>query len=580
MRFVNTQGALPCYNTAMVIQFDDEKQDKKIAELREQEEEELSQILATRYGIIYSDLSAFSINTDALRIIDEDEARKAGVAVIDRVAKKIQVAILSPNKEETKAVIQSLQERGYGITLHLVSRKSMERAWERYKDISFATETKAGTLDISNEEIRDIMNAVRSIDDVKKLVQETMAMKKSFRISRIVEIIIAGAIATGASDIHVEPEEEVARLRFRLDGVLVDIIVFDKETYQLLLSRIKLLSGLKLNIKNAAQDGRFSIVIDQKSIEVRTSTLPGAYSESIVMRLLDPDSLQIPLESLGMQPRLLEIMKKEILKPNGLILNTGPTGSGKTTTLYAFLSRTKNPEIKVITIEDPIEYHLSGIVQTQVDAKKGYTFETGLRATLRQDPDVIMVGEIRDKPTAETAIQASLTGHLVYSTLHTNNAAGTYPRLIDLGVDSKILNDAINVVMAQRLVRILCPHCKKEVPMDTALAPVAGTILGEILQIMPECEFKHLPETMWSAVGCEKCHGLGYKGRQAVFEVILRDPKLDDVLRGHPSIHEIRMATKHQGILTLVQDGVLKALRGVTTFDELGRVVDITPEQE
>jgi type IV pilus assembly protein PilB len=562
----------------MVIQFADDKQEKKLSELRLQEEEELADILAKRYGLYYVDLTGLSINTDALRLIPEEEARAAGIAVFGQVGKKLQVAILTPNPEPVKALIQGLSDRGYVPMVYMVSKRSLDRAWERYKDVSFAVETKAGTLDISNEEIRAILDRVKTIEDVRVVVKEVMAMKKAFRVSRIVEVIVAGAIALGASDIHVEPEDEFIRLRYRLDGVLTDVLLFDKETYQLLLSRLKLLSGLKLNVKNSAQDGRFSIVIDKKEIEVRSSTLPGAYSESVVMRLLDPSSLQIPLETLGMEPRLLEIMKKEILKPNGLILNTGPTGSGKTTTLYAFLSRTKSPEIKVVTIEDPIEYHLEGIVQTQVDPKKNYTFETGLRATLRQDPDVIMVGEIRDKPTAETAIQASLTGHLVYSTLHTNNAAGTYPRLIDLGVDSKILNDAINVVMAQRLVRILCPHCKKQVPMDPKRIDVVTKVLAEIRATMPECEFTETPTTMWQAVGCPKCHEVGYKGRVAVFEVILRDPALEEVLRTHASAMEIRNATRHQGILTLVQDGVLKAMRGVTTFDELERVVDIAPE--
>jgi type II secretory ATPase GspE/PulE/Tfp pilus assembly ATPase PilB-like protein len=563
----------------MVVHFEDDKQDRKLKELRFEEEEELAQILAQRYGMRYADLTGLAVNTDALRLVSEEEARAGNVAVFDQVNKKVQIAVQSPSQDHTTAVIRSLEERGYTVIPVVVSMKSLQYAWERYKDLSFAIETKAGTLDISNDEIRDIMASIKTIDDVKKLVTDTMAMKKAFRVSRIVEIIIAGAIATKASDIHVEPEDAAVRLRYRLDGVLTDIILFDRETYLLLLSRLKLLAGVKLNIKNAAQDGRFSILIDKKEIEVRVSTLPGAYSESVVMRLLDPTSLSIGLDTLGMEPRLLEIMSNEIKKPNGLILNTGPTGSGKTTTLYAFLNRTKSSEVKVITIEDPIEYHLEGIVQTQVDPKKGYTFETGLKASLRQDPDIIMVGEIRDKPTAETSIQASLTGHLVYSTLHTNNAAGTFPRLIDIGVDASILNDSINVVMAQRLVRILCTSCRTKVPFDPKYTLKIKTILEEVNATMPECEIKTLPPDMWKAVGCPLCHGVGYKGRIAIFEVILKDPKLEEVLRTHASSHDIRVATKHQGILTMVQDGVLKALRGITTFEELERVVEINPEQ-
>ena len=562
----------------MALQFDDERQDRKLRELRVEEEEELARILADRYKMKYVDLTGISIDTDALRLLDEEAARASNVAVFDAVGKKIQVAIQSPSQEEAMARLRNLEERGYIVIPFVVSKKSLDYAWDRYKDLSYSVESKAGTLDVSNDAIRKIMEAIKSVEDVKKVVAETMALKKSFRVSRVVEIIVAGAIATKASDIHVEPEDEYVRLRYRLDGVLVDVLLFDKETYFLLLSRIKLLSGVKLNVRTAAQDGRFSIVIDQKEIEVRMSTLPGAYAESIVMRLLDPSSLSIGLETLGMEPRLLEIMRREIQKPNGLILNTGPTGSGKTTTLYAFLNQTKGSDNKVITIEDPIEYHLDGIVQTQVDPKKGYTFESGLRASLRQDPDIIMVGEIRDKPTAETAIQASLTGHLVYSTLHTNNAAGTYPRLIDLGVDPKILNDSINVVMAQRLVRILCSHCRVQIPMDPRFVPVCTTILDEIRKLAPEMEFPTLPTTMWKEVGCPHCNGLGFKGRIAIFEIIMKDKNLEAVLRTNASAREIREATRGQGVLTMVQDGVLKALRGTTTLEELERVVEILPE--
>lgn len=562
----------------MALQFDDERQDRKLRELRVEEEEELARILADRYQMKYVDLTGISIDTDALRLLDEEAARASNVAVFDAVGKKIQVALQSPSQEAAMARLRNLEERGYIVVPFVVSKKSLDYAWDRYKDLSYSVESKAGTLDVSNDAIRKIMEAIKSVEDVKKVVAETMALKKSFRVSRIVEIIVAGAIATKASDIHVEPEDEYVRLRYRLDGVLVDVLLFDKETYFLLLSRIKLLAGVKLNVRTAAQDGRFSIVIDQKEIEVRMSTLPGAYAESIVMRLLDPSSLSIGLETLGMEKRLLEIMQREIQKPNGLILNTGPTGSGKTTTLYAFLNKTKGSDNKVITIEDPIEYHLDGIVQTQVDPKKGYTFESGLRASLRQDPDIIMVGEIRDKPTAETAIQASLTGHLVYSTLHTNNAAGTYPRLIDLGVDPKILNDSINVVMAQRLVRILCPHCRVQIPMDPRFIPVCTTILNEIRTLIPDIEFPTLPTSMWKEVGCPHCNGLGFKGRIAVFEIIMKDKKLEEVLRTNASAREIREATRHQGVLTMVQDGVLKALRGTTTLEELERVVEIVPE--
>jgi len=284
----------------MALQFDDERQDRKLRELRVEEEEELARILADRYKMKYVDLTGISIDTDALRLLDEEAARASNVAVFDAVGKKIQVALQSPSQENAMARLRNLEERGYIVIPFVVSKKSLDYAWDRYKDLSYSVESKAGTLDVSNDAIRKIMEAIKSVEDVRKIVAETMALKKSFRVSRVVEIIVAGAIATKASDIHVEPEDEHVRLRYRLDGVLVDVLLFDKETYFLLLSRIKLLSGVKLNVRTAAQDGRFSIVIDQKEIEVRMSTLPGAYAESIVMRLLDPSSLSIGLETLGM----------------------------------------------------------------------------------------------------------------------------------------------------------------------------------------------------------------------------------------------------------------------------------------
>ena len=384
---------------------------------------------------------------------------------------------------------------------------------------------------------------------------------------------MAGALSLGASDVHLEPEEESVRMRYRLDGVLIEATTFDAPTYALISSRLKLLSGLKLNIKNAAQDGRFSIQVNQKEIEIRTSVLPGAYAETIVMRILDPSTIALPMEALGFDKYLMEIFAREIAKPNGMILNTGPTGSGKTTTLYAFLRQVHNPGIKIVTIEDPIEYHLPGIVQTQVS--KDYTFASGLRSTLRQDPDVIMVGEIRDAEVASTAVHASLTGHLVFSTLHTNDAAGTFPRLIDMGVNADILGAAVTVAMAQRLVRRLCPECRVPQPIGAE----DKKLMEPLLRNIPHAD--ELPanrETMWLPKGCEKCGNLGYKGRIAVVEVILMDHEIEEVVRHTSSERDIWKAAAHQKIRRMGQDGIVKVLQGVTSLEELGRVVDLHDE--
>lgn len=557
--------------TPMTISFDDNKSNQRLHDLRQQEEEDLAELIAGKYKLPYVDLSGIAINTDGLKLIPKDMAEKAKIAVFDMNGKKLKIAVISPKREETTAVLNDIEQRGYIFEIYIVSNRSLEKAWSRYADISFATESKSGSLEINSDQINEFINKTQNIEDTKKLIEEVMAMKKAFRVSRIVEIVLAGAMATKSSDIHVEPEETKARVRFRIDGVLTDIAFFDIETFKLLLSRIKILSGMKLNVKDQAQDGRFSIKIQDKEIEIRSSILPGAYSESIVMRLLNPDSLVVNLQELGIEPELQEMFNLQLNRPDGLILNTGPTGSGKTTTLYAFLKQTLTPGIKVITIEDPIEYHLSGIVQTQVEHDKGYDFASGLRASLRQDPDIIMVGEIRDIETAETAIHASLTGHLVFSTLHTNTAAGAFTRLIDLGVNPKVLTSAIRIAIAQRLVRKLCPDCKKITPLDPIKLALAKSIYDGIDN----------PKIPWSenfygpGDGCPTCNNLKYKGRIALFEAVLSDKAVEEVMQMNPSEREIKEAARAQGILDMSQDGIVKALKGMTDVAELERVINL-----
>jgi type II secretory ATPase GspE/PulE/Tfp pilus assembly ATPase PilB-like protein len=401
------------------------------------------------------------------------------------VNKRIWVAMRAPERADALQAVADLERLGYSAQRFIVSRASLEHAWDRYHDLSYATESEAGILTLSNEVIQDALSKVKTLDQLHEMLQTSAASKDTHRISRILEIVMAGALSLGASDIHLEPEDAGVRMRYRLDGVLVEAAMFDAPTYALIAARIKLLSGLKLNVKNAAQDGRFSIVVNEKEIEIRCSVLPGAYAETVVMRILDPSTIMLDMNILGFDKYLMDIFEREIAKPNGMILNTGPTGSGKTTTLYAFLRRVALPGVKVITIEDPIEYHLSGIVQTQVS--RDYTFASGLRSTLRQDPDIIMVGEIRDAEVAATAVHASLTGHLVFSTLHTNDAGGTFPRLMDMGVNADILGAAVTVAMAQRLVRKLCPHCREAAPIQGEDAKTMETLLHNIPHPEDQC---------------------------------------------------------------------------------------------
>jgi type IV pilus assembly protein PilB len=555
-----------------MIDFDEDKQDKRIATLRKQEEEHLAQIMAEKFGIPYLDLTAVPIDIDALRYVSETEAREASLAVFNALDKKIDIAVLSPENKAAQEIIKKIEEKGNIVTVHMVSHNSLEKVWGRYKDLSYSFETKGGALDISNDQITDFLSSVHTTADVATLINEVLSMKKAYRISRILEIILAGAIAIKASDIHLEPEETFVRLRYRLDGVLTDITEFDLDTFRLLLSRIKLISNLKLNV-GSAQDGRFSIKLSNTEIEIRTSLLPGAYSESVVLRVLNPDSISVGLEELGINEHLLKILMHEIEKPNGMMLNTGPTGSGKTTTLYAFLKKVHVPGIKIITIENPIEYHLEGIVQTQTDEKKNYTFNEGLRSALRQDPDIIMVGEIRDQETAETSINAALTGHLVFSTLHTNNASGTFPRLVDLGVNPKTLSSAINIAMAQRLVRRLCKECKKEVPVTETDKKLIDSVMDSVVDKTQIEGLKR--DTYFQAVGCPQCNNIGYKGRIGIHEAIRMDDAIEKVINENLSEREIKKASLPQGILDLKQDGIVKVLKGITTLDELSRVVDM-----
>lgn len=555
-----------------MIEFNEEKQNRRIADLKKREEEELTQTLSSKYGLGYLDLSAVPINIDALRVVHEMDAKEAMLAVFDIVDKKIKVAVLSPNNQKTLSKLEEFKEEGYQPTVYMVSHESLNKVWDRYKDLSFSSETKGGALDISNDSIVEMLGKIPNLPAIQKEIEVVLGAKKSYRISKILEIILAGAISTKASDVHMEPEEDYVRLRYRLDGVLTDILRFDRDTYKLLLSRIKLISNLKLNL-TGAQDGRFSIKLPNSDVEVRTSLLPGAYSESVVLRLLNPNATSVNLEERGIHPKLLNIFLHEIGKPNGMVLVTGPTGSGKTTTLYSFLKKIHKPDVKIITIENPIEYHLPGIVQTQTDPEKNYTFAAGLRSALRQDPDVIMVGEIRDGETAEVAIDAALTGHLVFATLHTNNAAGSFPRLIDLGVNPKVITSAISISIAQRLVRTLCSDCKKEVTPSTQ----DKKLIDEVLLSIRDATYLEgvTRDKVWEAEGCPKCNASGYIGRTGIFEAILADKAIEGVILKNPSEREIWEAAAPQNILDMKQDGIIKVLKGLTSVEELRRVIDL-----
>jgi len=432
-----------------------------------------------------------------------------------------------------------------------------------------------GEIKVSSEFLSEIQRDVTNIPTFQDKIEESFEN----RITETLEVILGGAICLGASDIHFEPKKLTSKIRIRADGMLQEVVSFDQEIYAKIISRIKLLSRLKLNVKDRPQDGRFSVALPEDpnaeitklyTIEIRVSVLPSEYGETIVLRILNPKKL-VSFDQLGLRPDLLELFEREMSKPNGMVIVTGPTGSGKTTTLYAFLKKVQSPEIKIITIEDPIEYHLSEISQTQVNPAKQYTFANGLRSVMRQDPDIILVGEIRDLETASIALQASLTGHLVFTTLHTNDAAGTIARLQALGEKPVNIAPAINLAVAQRLIRKTCKYCKK-----------MRKVKPEELEKLKKA-FKNFPKNIKKpkidanlkiseAVGCKECNSTGYKGRAGIFEAFIVDDNMQNFILTSPSIASLNQKAIEGGMTTIYQDGMLKVINGVTTIEEIERV--------
>lgn len=539
-------------------------------QLRRKDTEASTVLLAQKYGIPYADLTVIPVEIDAIKIAPEPDARAAELAVFQLIGNRLKIAVRNPEKPETRALIERLRAVPYQCDLFLVSGISLARAWDAYRKVPDAHAASASAIALSPERLSALEKEILSLPDIARQIAER-ELKKT---SETLEVILAGALATNASDIHIEPQEKNARLRLRLDGMLHDIAELPPKLFALLLSRIKLVSELKLNIHDRAQDGRFTIALDRgTAIEVRASTLPGPYGENVVLRILNPKSIELSLQDLGMSPWVRAAMEKELKKPNGLILTTGPTGSGKTTTLYTFLRAIHDPAIKIITIEDPIEYHLIGIEQTQVDSEKGYDFANGLRAIVRQDPDAILVGEIRDLETAETAMHASLTGHLVFSTLHTNDAAGTIPRLIDLGVRPSIIAPAINVAMAQRLVRKLCDKCREPVGRENAVWENVKKELAAFPKNLPVPPAEEWKIFRPGNKACAACAGIGYKGRTGLYEIILVDDRVEKLILASAPESDIRREAIAQGQLTMRQDGILKVLAGITDIAELERIV-------
>ena len=544
-----------------------EKLKQKLINIKIKELEEKVANQARQIGISYISLVDFPISPEALSLISEENAFKHKVVCFYRTEQKAKLAstqVESPGLAEFREQL----EGAYAVKteLFLISEHSFDFVYKRYASLPKITKIVKG-VEISPEEFEYFKNKIKTFKDLNREIQ-------GVKISDMVTLIMASSVQSRASDIHIEAEEMDIKIRFRVDGVLIDVAEIDKKFWPSIISRIKLLSGLKMNVTNRPQDGRFTIYLDKEKTDVRVSTLPTAYGESVVMRLLRSSVTGLGFKELGFRKDVFELLKEQIERPNGMIITTGPTGSGKTTTLYSILNRLNDPETKIITLEDPIEYRLKGINQSQVDKSKEYTFAKGLRSILRQDPDVVMVGEIRDLETADIAIQAALTGHLVISTLHTNDAAGALPRFLSMGAKPYLLAPAINAVIGQRLVRKICKKCRKEIRLDPEKLERVKKILSE----MPEkpgikVDLKNLK--FYQGQGCEECQGLGYKGRVGVYEALTVDADIEKaVLSGELSEYKMKELAQKQGMVTMAQDGLLKALDGLTTIEEVFRVAE------
>ncbi len=553
-----------------MIEFQDEKFKDRLLDVHNQEEEVLVKSLAQQYGMSYVNLRGYTINPDALRFIDRETASSAEIIAFDYTFDSLSVAIRTPNNPKTQDKIEALKNEKKNIKVYLCSKRSIQHGLKRYEDLQTNVKSKKGMLDINAEVVASHAKSIKSADDVSKAIQSVRSANNVKRVSETIELIFAGAVALGASDIHIEPEVNTVRIRYRMDGVLQNIADIENKTHNRIMSRIKLLSGMVLNQQQQAQDGRFTFTIEGKEIEIRSSIIPDTSGESIVMRLLDPSVAGFTLEKIGLNDQMYELLNEQLKRPNGLIITTGPTGSGKTTALYALLRKAHTQERKIITIENPVEYKIDGIVQTQVGGD--YTFAGGLRAILRQDPDVIMVGEIRDEEVASTAIHAAQTGHLVFSTLHTNHAIGAFPRLIDIGIDSRMIGSSVNVVLAQRLVRVLCASCKRKRNADENEVELIKKILTTH-PFPPE-----LNETIeiHDSVGCSKCGQTGFAGRAAIFEAVVVDEAVEEMVINDPREHMIAEAAKPQKIPTMAEEGISKVLKGETSLPELRRVVDLS----
>ncbi|MEK7620351.1 MAG: GspE/PulE family protein [Patescibacteria group bacterium] len=542
-----------------------EKFDEKMHDVRLKEKETEAQAQAQTLGVSYVNLKGFPISPEALRLVPQERAEALKTVCFLFTGPEIRLASLNPTDQAVKDLLFELQERHKANGgVYKITDESYRVALKAYDTLPKIKEIVKG-VKVTDDELEKFKSQLTGYADVQKVMDNAS-------VTDIMTIVMAAGLQFGTSDVHIEAEQSKIVVRFRVDGVLQEVASLPHDFWKKIIARIKLISGLKINITDRPQDGRFTIFLKTGDTDVRVSTIPTTWGESVVMRILKPSAINVEFEQLGYRPLAAAKLLKEIEKPHGMIMTTGPTGSGKTTTLYAILRKLNTADVKIITLEDPIEYKLEGINQSQIEQSRNYTFAGGLRSILRQDPDIVMVGEIRDLETAEVAINAALTGHLMLSTLHTNDAAGAIPRFISMGVKPFLLAPALNAIIGQRLARKVCEKCKELV----TLTPEELELVRKVAtQIPPASGEKIAPESEWKfykGKGCEVCNGTGYKGRVGLYEILTMSDSIKGALSESISEYQVRELAKEQGMTTMLQDGILKVLDGVTTVEEVTKV--------
>lgn len=536
----------------------------------------LAQERAKTLGVPLADLAGKLISPQILREVTEEAATFYQFVPMEKKGRLLEVGMLNPDDLKSQEAVRFIaQNRNFEPKIFLITDSDFKNVLKQYRTLKEEVDTALSEL----EKELSVKDEPQGEDRKLKAEAALERVMAEAPITKIVAVILRHANEGRASDIHIEPTEERLRIRFRVDGVLYTSLLLPRAVHPAVVSRIKILSNLKIDEMRVPQDGRFHSVIDSQKIDFRVSTFPTSFGEKVVLRLLDPTQGVKTFESLGLDGRNRQVVEEAMARPFGMILLSGPTGSGKTTTLYAILKTLNQEEVNVVSLEDPVEYFIEGVSQSQIKPEIGYTFASGLRSILRQDPDVILIGEIRDNETAEIAMHAALTGHLVFSTLHTNEAAGTIPRLLDMKVQAAILAPALNLSIAQRLVRKLCVFCRKKVK----LAPEETKKIQEIIAKLPERVKKPKLgdeiEIFEAGVGCEKCSGTGYKGRIAVLELFLVDPEIQEMINQPqlPTIIKLKELAVKKGMVRMEEDAILKILAGLTSISEaetvLGRII-------